>query len=97
MTPHRELADTLIAIILEALRTTGRYHLAGFGVWTLKRSKARRIRNPVTRELMTLPAQDVVRFHAAKKLKAAVRRDARQGLSLPAGERFDTQTTQEGA
>lgn len=72
----KALSRALTAIVLRELRESGRYHLPGFGIWTLRTSKARRIRNPITKALMTLPAAVTVRFHAAKRLKTAARRAA---------------------
>lgn len=74
MTPKAELSASLTAILLPHLRASGRYHLPGFGVWTLKTRPARRIRNPVTKLLMWLPASIEVRFHAAKRLRKAAGR-----------------------
>lgn len=73
MTPKAELSASLTAILLPHLRATGRYHLPGFGIWTLKVTKGRRIRNPVT----WLPASLTVRFHPAKRLRKAVRASVR--------------------
>lgn len=71
MTPKQLLSRALTDTILRELRESGRYHLPGFGVWTLKTRPRRRIRNPATKELMWLPASREVRFHAAKRLKKA--------------------------
>ena len=71
MTPNAELSAALQAIVMRHLREKGRFHLFGFGTWTLATRSARRIRNPVTKALMMLPASVEVRFSAAKRLKSA--------------------------
>lgn len=71
MTPKSDLAALLTSLILPSLRKTGRCVLHGFGVFTLRTRPSRRIRNPVTHELMWLPASEEVRFRAAKRLKDA--------------------------
>ncbi len=63
------LSRALASIVLEQLRESGRYHLPGFGIWTLKTRPSRTIRNPKTKALMTLPATQEIRWHAAKRLK----------------------------
>ena len=90
MTPNAELSAALQAVVMRHLREKGRFHLFGFGTWTLATRSARRVRNPVTKELMMLPASVEVRFHAAKRLKSAAVRalKARQCES-------DTQTASE--
>ena len=90
MTPNAELSAALQAVVMRHLREKGRFHLFGFGTWTLSTRSARRVRNPVTKELMMLPASVEVRFSAAKRLKSAAVRalKARQCES-------DTQTASE--
>jgi nucleoid DNA-binding protein len=81
--PGSELGAAWMALVMSRLRETGRCHIYGFGVFTLAKRKARRIRNPITKEFMWLPETVTVRFSAAGKLKKAAavvfRRNAQQG------------------
>lgn len=72
MRPRTQLSRALADTVLTHLLADGRYHLPGFGVFTLRLCPARRIRNPMTKELMWLPSTPEVRFHAAKRLKRGV-------------------------
>ena len=72
MTPRRELSLALTSLLREHLSKSGRYHLQGFGIWTLRVRPSRRIRNPATKALMQLPASLEIRFRACKRLKAKV-------------------------
>lgn len=81
MTPRRSLARALHETVLEHLLADGSYALPGFGVWRLRMRPARRIRHPVTRELVWLPSSPEVRFTAFARLKrgVAARLTARAG------------------
>jgi len=70
--PRTKLSRALADTVLTHLLADGRYHLPGFGIFTLRLRPARRIRNPVTKELMWLNSTPEVRFHAAKRLKRGV-------------------------
>lgn len=80
MKPTTRLARALTDTVLRHLLDGGRYHLPGFGIFTLRARPARRIRNPVTKQLMTLPETWEVRFHAAKRLKARVTRSCKRTM-----------------
>ncbi len=49
---------------------TGRFSWPGFGTWTIRTRKARKIRNPQTEEIMNLGATKTIGFRPAKELKA---------------------------
>ena len=58
--------DFLFGLALE-LRNHGRVVVPGLGVFRIATRKARRIRNPITKELMQIPETKSVRFRASKK------------------------------
>lgn len=75
MSNERHLSDSLLHLVINEVIERGRCHLPGFGVWTLRVRPARRIRHPVSKELVTLPASPELRFRAAKR--ARLRLDAK--------------------
>jgi DNA-binding protein HU-beta len=62
--------EHLFAKISEAVIRTGRFAYPGFGVWTLRTRKARKIRNPQNNDIMQLKASKTIGFRPAKELKA---------------------------
>ena len=50
----------------------GKVTLAGFGTFQTSRREAHMGRNPMTGEPLRIPARNVVRFKAGKKLKASM-------------------------
>ncbi len=52
--------------------------LVNFGTWTVKKRAARKGRNPLTGEEITINAANVVGFKAGKALKDAVKEDAKE-------------------
>ncbi len=51
----------------------GRVAIPGFGIFTLRKRKARRVLNPSTKAAMVLPESTTVGFRPAKKLRYSVR------------------------
>lgn len=58
---------------LEELARGGRVRVHGFGTFCLTTRKARRIRNPLTKELMQLQETTTVKFIAAKAAKERIK------------------------
>ncbi|HLT31598.1 MAG TPA: HU family DNA-binding protein [Myxococcaceae bacterium] len=67
-----EVMDLIFENISEAVRRDERFSYPGFGTWSLRSRKARKIRNPQTNEMMKLKASRTVGFRAAKELKASL-------------------------
>ena len=59
--------------LLEELARGVRVHVHGFGTFSRATRKARRIRNPVTKQLMTLSETTTVKFTAAKAAKERIK------------------------
>ncbi len=64
-----ELMDIVFSNIGEAVKRDARFSYPGFGTWSLRSRKARRIRNPSTAEMMKLKASKTIGFRPAKELK----------------------------
>lgn len=64
---------SVFAEVLVALTESPRVAVPGFGVFEVRTHRARRVRNPATRELMELPSLRVVRFRAAGRVQRSVR------------------------
>ena len=63
-----ELAD-----LIERFRAAVEPHgYPGFGTWSIRTRKARKIRNPQTNEIMKLKATKTIGFRPAKELKATL-------------------------
>ncbi len=66
-------AAKLMAVVFDnigkAVKADARFSYPGFGTWSIRTRKARRIRNPQTNELMKLKATKTIGFRPAKELK----------------------------
>ena len=65
--------DVLIAGMVSSLNETGRFILAGVGVFKVKVRKARVARNPKTGDPVQLPQRKAVAFHASRELKSLIK------------------------
>jgi nucleoid DNA-binding protein len=63
--------------ITEALVEEGRIELRNFGVFEVKRRRARKARNPRTGESVSVPARSVVTFKAGLEMEQGVNKLAR--------------------
>ena len=59
--------------IVETLLEDGRIELRNFGVFEVKRRKARKARNPRTGEKVDVPPKNVVTFKPGKEMEERVR------------------------
>jgi len=69
----REAVDAVISAITDSLSREEKVTLVGFGTFQVMERKARKGRNPQTRETINIPAKKVPRFTAGKALREAVR------------------------
>ncbi len=65
--------NSLIRIVSETLKKSGRLALAGFGTFSVSERKAREGRNPQTGKPIKIPATKVVKFKPGKQLKDMVK------------------------
>ena len=64
-----EILDIVFNNIGKAVKKDNRFNYPGFGTWSLRSRKARKIRNPQTNEIMKLKASRTIGFRPAKELK----------------------------
>lgn len=61
--------DCVLDCLAKAVKKTGKVSLSGFGIFEIKRRKARMGINPKTQEKIKIKASKTVGFKAAKALK----------------------------
>jgi DNA-binding protein HU-beta len=64
-----EFIDVVFDHIGRAVKQDNRFSYPGFGTWSIRTRKARKIRNPQTNEIMKLRATKTIGFRPAKELK----------------------------
>ncbi|MDL1971207.1 MAG: HU family DNA-binding protein [Candidatus Desulfofervidaceae bacterium] len=64
-----QVVNFLFETIKEALKAGESVNIVGFGSFKVVQRAAREGRNPVTGEVIEIPAKKVVKFKAGKKLK----------------------------
>ena len=64
--------NSILGSITKALAKGDRVSLVGFGTFSVSRRAARAGRNPATGATIQIPAANVPKFKAGKKLKGAV-------------------------
>ena len=70
----KEVVQKTFDAIVETLLEDGRIELRNFGVFEVKRRKARKARNPRTGEAVEVEPKNVVVFKAGKEMEDRVRR-----------------------
>lgn len=89
----KEIVQWTFDAIIDTLIKDGRIELRNFGVFEVRRRKARRARNPRTNDRVDVPEKNVVTFQPGKEMEERVRREAkvyepkrkkpRQGAAAP--------------
>ena len=69
----KEIVQQTFDAIVETLLEDGRIELRNFGVFEVKRRKARKARNPRTSEAVNVPPKNVVTFKPGKEMEERVR------------------------
>ena len=64
--------ESILSGVTDALKAGDSLTLTGFGTFKVVHRKARQGRNPSTGETIQIPAQNVVKFTAGKKLRESV-------------------------
>jgi nucleoid DNA-binding protein len=70
----KEIVQLTFDAIVETLLEVGRIELRNFGVFEVKRRKARKARNPRTGDKVDVPPKNVVTFKPGKEMEERVRR-----------------------
>ncbi|HEX3148394.1 MAG TPA: HU family DNA-binding protein [Gemmataceae bacterium] len=73
----KEIVQWTFDAIIDTLITDGRIELRNFGVFEVRRRKARRARNPRTNDRVDVPEKNVVTFQPGKEMEERVRQDAK--------------------
>lgn len=73
----KEIVQWTFDAIIDTLIKDGRIELRNFGVFEVRRRKARRARNPRTNERVAVPEKNVVTFQPGKEMEERVRQDAK--------------------
>jgi nucleoid DNA-binding protein len=73
----KEIVQWTFDAIIDTLLTDGRIELRNFGVFEVRRRKARRARNPRTNDRVDVPEKNVVTFQPGKEMEERVRREAK--------------------
>ena len=68
------IVETFMGSVSAALEKGERVTLVGFGTFITSQHKARNGRNPLTGDLITIPARRVARFSPSLKLKNVLKR-----------------------
>src|SRR5437773_7435266 len=69
----KEIVQQTFDAIVETLLEVGRIELRNFGVFEVKRRKARKARNPRTGDKVDVPPKNVVTFKPGKEMEEKVR------------------------
>ena len=69
----KEIVQLTFDAIVDTLIEDGRIELRNFGVFEVKRRKARKARNPRTSEAVSVPPKNVVTFKPGKEMEERVR------------------------
>ena len=72
------LTKDVFRYMMESLSKHGRFTSKGFGTFKVAKRKARVVKHPVTGKKIKVPAQNVVRFKAGKKLKQSLNKVKRK-------------------
>jgi integration host factor subunit beta len=73
----KEIVQWTFDAIIETLINDGRIELRNFGVFEVRKRKARRARNPRTDERVFVPEKNVVTFQPGKEMEESVRVNAK--------------------
>jgi integration host factor subunit beta len=73
----KEIVQWTFDAIIDTLIHDGRIELRNFGVFEVRRRKARRARNPRTNDRVDVPEKNVVTFQPGKEMEERVRKEAK--------------------
>ena len=86
----KEIVQRTFEAIIDTLLREGRIELRNFGVFEVKRRKARRARNPRTGESVEVEPKNVVTFKPGKEMEERVRKLKLVPEMVGADEEFGT-------
>lgn len=68
-----QVLDTTLELLFEDLVRTGRLEWRGFGTFTVRSYPARRIHNPSTHQVVSLPERKSITFKPSTNLRARLK------------------------
>ena len=77
----KDIVQRTLDAIIQTLVSEGRIELRNFGVFEVKRRKARKARNPRTGQKVDVPPKNVVTFKPGKEMEEKVRELERQAAA----------------
>ena len=78
----KDIVQRTLDAIIQTLVTEGRIELRNFGVFEVRRRKARKARNPRTNATVMVPEKNVVTFKPGKEMDELVRNMSPENLPL---------------
>ncbi|MDA7980829.1 MAG: integration host factor subunit beta [Pirellulales bacterium] len=93
----KEIVQKTFDAIIDALVEEGRIELRNFGVFAVKRRKARKARNPRTGDKVDVPEKFVVTFKPGKEMEEKVREMERRAHEEARAKAAEAQQTAEKA
>jgi nucleoid DNA-binding protein len=88
----KEVVQKTFDSIVETLLSQGRIELRNFGVFEVKRRKARKARNPRTGDRVDVPPKYVVTFKPGKEMEEKIRRLDGEASMEPVGAAASSDT-----
>ena len=70
-----QVVDAMIEAMTRALAQDGKVEIRGFGNFRVRQRESRKARNPMTGEMVEVPAKRVPHFKPGKEFKAVVEGD----------------------
>ena len=67
-----KIVNFILDEITKSLSKNERVYFRGFGSFTREKRKARRVQNPETKKIITIPAHHTVKFTPSGKLKKQI-------------------------
>ena len=78
-TQAKDLVDAFFQAMIESIVQGNRIEARGFGVWTVKETRAKKARNPRTEEEVFVPVRRKVMFKPGKVLKGKLTQPLQEG------------------
>jgi len=67
-----QVVATVFSSLSKSIKKEGRISYPGFGIFTMRDRKGRKVRNPATGEIMTIKPSKTVKFKPAPALKRSL-------------------------
>lgn len=71
----KKIVEFLVSKISEGIKNNERVNVLGLGIFSVKTSRERQGINPQTKEKITIPSRQIVKFKVSSTLKKSVQLD----------------------